>query len=114
MVLDKSQEEKKVIQMPKTTTPVSISASISPAAGPSAEMEKNIVRIARIVGKRPLQGTRLLVRMAISLSLGESIMRHPVTPAALQPKPIIMVSACFPQELHFAKQRSRLKAALGR
>ena len=52
--------------------------------------------------------------MAINRSLGESIMRQPVTPAALQPKPIIIVSACLPHALHLAKQQSRLKATRGR
>lgn len=40
------------------------------------------------VGKRPLQGTRQFVRMAINRSLGDSMMRQAVTPAALQPKPM--------------------------
>ena len=40
------------------------------------------------VGKRPLQGTKQFVRMAIRRSLGDSIMRQAVTPAALQPKPM--------------------------
>lgn len=52
---------------------------------------KNMVIIEISVGKRPLQGTKLLVIMAISLSLGESIMRQPMIPAALQPKPMHMV-----------------------
>ena len=37
---------------------------------------------------RPLHGTKLLVSMAMSRSRGESMMRHPTTPAALQPKPM--------------------------
>lgn len=36
-------------------------------------------------GKRPLQGERELVRIAMRRSRGESIMRVPVTPTALQP-----------------------------
>lgn len=51
---------------------------------------KNMVRTAKIVGKRPLQGTKLLVRMAMRRSLGESMIRHPVTPAALHPNPMHM------------------------
>ena len=47
-------------------------------------------------GNRPLQGTKLLVSIAISRSLGESMMRQPVIPAALQPKPIAIVRDCFP------------------
>ena len=35
------------------------------------------------------------------------MIRQPVTPAALQPKPIAMVRACFPQALQHWKGRSR-------
>lgn len=42
-------------------------------------------------GKRPLQGIKLLVRMATSRSRGESMIRQPVTPTALQPRPMHMV-----------------------
>lgn len=43
------------------------------------------------IGSRPLQGVKLLVKMAINRSRGESIMRQPVTPAALQPNAMQMV-----------------------
>jgi len=75
---------------------------------------KNIVIMAINVGKRPLHGTKLLVRIAIILSRGESIILHPVTPAALHPKPMHMVSACFPWQHALLKKLSRLKAILGR
>ena len=57
---------------------------------------KNIVDIAIKVGKRPLHGTNVFVRIAISLSLGESIILHPITPQALQPNPIHIVKHCLP------------------
>lgn len=47
----------------------------------------NIDEIVIKNGKRPLQGTKLLVSVAINLSLGESIILVPTTPAALQPNP---------------------------
>ena len=75
---------------------------------------KNIVINAIIVGKRPLQGIKLLVKTAIIRSLDESIMRHPVTPTALQPSPIHIVNACLPQELHLLKGLSRLNAIRGK
>ena len=56
---------------------------------------------------------KLLVNIASILSLLESIMRQPVTPTALQPIPIHIVNACFPQEWHFENARSILKAILG-
>lgn len=49
-----------------------------------------------------------------SFSLGESIILEPITPAALQPNPIHMVNACFPELQHLQKHLSKLKAILGR
>ena len=61
-----------------------------------------------------LQGTKLLVSIAINLSLGESIILVPTTPAALHPNPIHIVSACFPDVQAFLKKPSKLKAILGK
>ena len=65
------------------------------------------------VGNFPLQGINIFVIIAIILSLFESIILAPVTPTALQPIPIHIVSACFPHALHLLKARSILKAILG-
>ena len=65
-------------------------------------------------GNLPLQGINTFVRMAISRSRGESIILHPVIPAALQPSPIAIVRDCFPLASALLKKRSRLNAALGR
>ena len=73
-----------------------------------------IVAKAIKVGKRPLQGTKALVMVATNRSLGESMMRQDVTPAALQPNPIHIVNACLPWAHAFLKKRSRLKAIRGR
>ena len=54
-------------------------------------------------GNLPLQGTKAFVSIAISFSLGESIILHPTTPAALQPNPMHIVSACFPVVQAFLK-----------
>ena len=67
-----------------------------------------------MVGNRPLHGTKLFVIIAINRSLGESIIRVPVTPTALQPNPIHIVRACFPQALHLANCLSNWKAILGK
>lgn len=75
---------------------------------------KNMVIIAMRAGKRPLHGTKALVTVAIIRSLGDEIMRQPVTPAALQPNPMHIVRACFPQVPAFLKGLSRLNAILGR
>ena len=66
------------------------------------EIVDNVI-IAIIAGNLPLQGTRLFVIIASSFSLFESIILQPTTPAALHPKPIHIVSACFPQLWHFLK-----------
>ncbi len=42
-------------------------------------------------GNLPLQGTKLFVKIAINLSLGESMILHPTHPAALHPNPMHMV-----------------------
>ena len=76
--------------------------------------EKNRVKRVMIRGKRPLQGIKLLVRMASRRSLGESMIRQPTTPAALQPRPMHMLRACLPQPWHRAKGRSNKKATRGR
>src|SRR5699024_596134 len=73
-----------------------------------------IVEMLIMIGKRPLQGTKLLVIIAISFSLGESIILVEIIPAALHPNPILIVKACFPWVPAFLKKLSRLKATLGR
>jgi hypothetical protein len=65
-----------------------------PAAGTAPPMK--IVAIRICVGQRPLHSEKLLVMIAISRSRGLSIMRVATTPAALQPKPMHIVSACLP------------------
>ena len=112
-VLESSQEERKVASTERTISPVSTRARSSeePATCPTTT---NIAINEIRVEKRPLQGIRLLVSTAISRSRGESMMRQPVTPTALHPSPMHMVSACLPQELAFWKQWSRLKATRGR
>ena len=52
--------------------------------------------------------------MAMSRSRGLSMMRHPVTPQALQPRDMHMVRHCFPQVRHFWKAWSMTKATRGR
>ena len=64
-------------------------------AGEKEAATKTVASIIK-VGKRPLQGTKLLVRMAINRSRGELITRVATTPAALQPNPIAMVRDCLP------------------
>ena len=65
---------------------------------------KNKEDIIISVGNLPLQGTKLFVTVAISFSLGESIILQPITPAALHPSPIHMVRHCFPWAQAFLKR----------
>ena len=61
---------------------------------------KNIVIIAIREGNLPLQGTNEFVKIATNLSLFESIILVLVTPTALHPNPIHILSDCLPHELH--------------
>ena len=63
-----------------------------------------IVLIVIKKGNLPLQGTKLLVKIAINFSRGESIILAPTTPAALQPNPMHIVSACFPRTTSFLEK----------
>ena len=74
----------------------------------------NIVAIEIRNGNLPLQGKKLFVNIAINLSLGESIILHPVTPHALQPNPMHIVIICLPLQQAFLKNPSMLKAILGK
>lgn len=70
--------------------------------------------IAISVGNLPLQGEKTFVNIAISFSFFDFIILHPITPQALQPYPMHIVSACFPFVPHFLKVLSRLNAILGK
>ena len=93
MVLDKILDTKRVTIMANTNTPVRIILDFKLLNVPTA---KNMVMMAISPGNLPLHGTNALVRIAISLSLGESIILHPTTPHALQPRPMHIERACFP------------------
>ncbi len=73
-----------------------------------------IVAIRIWVGQRPLHKAKLLVMMAISRSRGLSMIRVAMTPAALQPKPIIIDRDCLPWAPLRLKTLSRLNATRGR
>src|SRR5512143_501266 len=114
MVRESSQETSRVKNTPISTTPTTEPAAANEAtAGGKAAATNTVASMIR-VGKRPLQGTKLLVRMAIRRSRGESITRVEITPAALQPKPIAMVKDCLPWAPAFLNSQSRLKATRGR
>ena len=74
----------------------------------------NIVATDIKNGNLPLHGTKLFVNIAISLSLGESIILQPVTPHALQPNPMHIVIICLPVQHAFLKNLSILNAILGK
>ena len=83
------------------TAAVSRAAMPINSAAPLTLLKKKMERIAISVENFPLQGTNEFVRIASRRSLGESIILHPTTPAALHPKPMHMVNDCLPQALHF-------------
>ena len=84
------------------------------AANTELSLAKKILTIAINMGSRPLHGVKLAVMIAMSRSRGDSIIRHPVTPAALQPSDMQVVRQCFPQLPAFLKQLSRRLATRGR
>lgn len=80
----------RVFDKSKATTAPPTTDRRSPMLEMSAEEDSTAMQ-AMIIGSRPLHGMRELVIIAIRLSRGESMMRQPVTPTALQPSPISMV-----------------------
>jgi len=88
-------------------------AAMAAKAGGKAAATKRVASMIS-VGHLPLQGMKLLVRMAMSRSRGESMTRQATTPAALQPRPILMVSACLPWAPAFLNSASTLNATRGR
>lgn len=95
MVADKILDIRRVIKIPRMITPDKIAADSKEENMPEAPPTKNMVMMAIMVGKRPLHGTKLLVIMAIRRSLGESMIRQPMIPAALHPKPMHMTAEIY-------------------
>ena len=93
-VFESRKDINKVINIPVNIINVKSPAAVMLCKIPKLQT-KNMDNIAINVGNLPLHGTKLFVKIAINLSLGESIMRHPVTPAALHPKPIHMVKEIY-------------------
>ena len=95
MVADNSFDMTSVIKIPKMITPDRIAADNTEENAPEAPPTKNMVIMAIMVGNRPLHGTKLFVIMAISRSLGESMIRQPMIPAALHPNPMHMTTEIY-------------------
>ena len=73
-----------------TMAPISSPAAAAELHSPSP-VTKNMEIRAISVGRRPLQGMKELVRMAIRRSLGLWMIRQPMTPQALHPSDIHML-----------------------
>ena len=113
-VRDSSHDTASVNATPSSTMATTEPAATTDASAGGKAAATNTVASRISVGNRPLHGTKLLVRIATSRSRGESMMRVAITPAALQPKPIAMLSACLPWAPARRKRKSRLKATRGR
>lgn len=100
-VPDRSRETQKVMNTPSRMTARRMTADTAAFPGAAPTPTKNMVMTLMRKGNHPLQGTKLLVRMAMSRSRGESMILHPTTPAALHPNPMHIVSACLPQAFAF-------------
>ena len=108
IVLDRIFDTIKVIISPKIIIPERYIAHIKLFNNEfESQFKQNIVINAINVGKRPLQGVKLFVNIAISLSRGESIILQPIIPAALHPNPIHVVRACFPHAPAFLNAQSK-------
>ena len=114
IVFDKILDITNVIIIPRIITPITAIVDTIEAPIPLIVPAINIVAMVIKNGNLPLHGTKLLVNIAINLSLGESIILHPVTPQLLQPNPIHMVIICFPLQHAFLKKPSILNAILGK
>lgn len=90
-VMERALETTKVMHTPRTMNRVRSRADSMESKAPPDTPTKNMEMMAMRVGNLPLHGTKLLVIMAMSRSLGESMMRQPTMPAALHPNPIHMV-----------------------
>ena len=111
---ESSHDVANVSTTPNTATPITASAEIRPAQCAGTAPPTKIVATRICVGQRPLQIAKLFVMIAISRSRGLSMMRAATTPAALQPQPLAIVSACLPCAPARRKVRSRLNATRGR
>ena len=94
---------------PSSTQPVRTKAASHASLAP-----KKSAPSVSSVGNRPLHGTSAFVSIPMRRSRSESMIRQPLTPAALQPKPMHIVSACLPQLPHFSKHPSIRNATRGR
>ncbi len=90
-VKDSSFDTASVSKTQTSSISSKISATSIELRNPNALPAKNIIIIAISIGNLPLQGIKLFVNTAISLSFGFSMIRQPVTPQALQPMPIAML-----------------------
>ena len=113
-VLERSFVTSKVKTTLKRIMAVKINAELTEETNPTDEPIRNMDIREMSNGNLPLQGTKLFVSKARFLSLGESIIRQPTTPAALHPNPMHIVKDCFPHAEHFLNGLSRLYAILGK
>ncbi len=95
MVLESASEIKSVTRIPMITSPTTVAEAMR-LLRLALIPPTNVAASAISAGNLPLHGTKLFVRIAIRRSLGDSITRAAMTPAALQPKPMLIVSACLP------------------
>src|SRR5690554_4750725 len=95
-VLDNSHEVKKVKAIPKTAIPITANIETVPAHFEDTKAPTKIVAINICIGHLPLQREKLLVIIAMSFSRGLLIILVAITPAALHPKPILIVRDCLP------------------
>ncbi len=82
---ERAHDVRNVSPIPRSATATTADAVTTPARadGTRAPMKSDAIRIC--VGQRPLQSEKLFVMIAISRSLGLSMIRVATIPAALHP-----------------------------
>ncbi|MNN11974.1 hypothetical protein D3C81_1249500 [compost metagenome] len=95
-VFDNSQDVKNVNAIPRIAMKITANMATEPDHLAGTKIPKKRLAIKICVGHLPLHSEKLLVMIAINFSRGLLIILVATTPAALQPKPILMVSACLP------------------
>ena len=90
IVFDNIFEVSSVSTIPNKIIPSTESVATKDCIPPVKNPPIKIVAIQIKNGNLPLHGIKLFVKIDTNFSLGESIILHPTTPAALQPSPMHM------------------------
>lgn len=86
MVLDRILDNNNVIKIPSKITNSTAKEERTEEAKPVKKLPIKMLAIVIRIGKRPLQGTNELVKMAMRRSRGESMILQPTIPCCITTK----------------------------